>query len=132
MPIDRANLHDFLIAGAVGLAILLIPTLARAQLGYTLVYDPSVYLSTQSILTQAGLIATSVDTPGGAGRFQPQAGYLNALMQTMASGVADAGTFANFYPGWVDFGPDAADVAARITNMTLTTYANAVTVAQSQ
>jgi hypothetical protein len=53
-------------------------------------------------------------------------------MQTMASGVVDAGTFANLYPGWIDFGPDAADVAAQITHATLTTYANAITVAQSQ
>jgi conjugal transfer/entry exclusion protein len=53
-------------------------------------------------------------------------------MQMMSTGVADANTFANLYPGWFDFGPDAADVAAQITNMTLTTYANSIAVAQSQ
>src|SRR6266446_2668967 len=115
LSIDRDNLSDLLTALAISGALMLIATPAFSQIAVT---DPPIELS--------------VTTPGGAGRFQHQAPYLNSLMQTMASGVADAGTFANFYPGWVDFGPDAADVAAGITNRTLTTYANAITVAQSQ
>jgi hypothetical protein len=53
-------------------------------------------------------------------------------MRMLAGGVADANTFATLFPGWVDFGPDAATIAAAITNSTLTTYADAITIAQSQ
>jgi hypothetical protein len=106
----------------IALLVLFIPGTLFAQIAVT---DPPVEVASQ----QAAL---SLTTAGGAGRFQPQAPYLNSLMQIMASGVADANTFATFYPGWVDFGPDAAGIAAQITNATLTTYANAITVAQSQ
>ena len=143
MPqIDRGNLLDLLVAlgiVAAGMLLwsLLFATPAQAQLA---VSDAPVEASTADmdtvqlpgILKQNTASALSLTTTGGAGRFQPQAAYLNSLMQTMTSGVADAASFAALYPGWVDFGPDAADVAAQITNATLTTYANAITVAQSQ
>jgi len=50
----------------------------------------------------------------------------------MGSGVASAQIFAATYPGWVDFGANAAATAAQITNQTLTTYADAISVAQAQ
>ena len=61
-----------------------------------------------AIIAQDTLTAQSLTTPGGAGRFQSQLSYLNSLMQTMGSGVASAQTFAATYPGWVDFGANAA------------------------
>jgi hypothetical protein len=85
-----------------------------------------------AIITQDTITAQSLTMPGGAGRFQSQLGYLNSLMQTMGTGIADAQSFAATYPGWVDFGPNAAATAAQITNQTLTTYADAISVAQTQ
>jgi hypothetical protein len=85
-----------------------------------------------AIIKQDTITAQSLTTPGGAGRFQSQLSYLNSLMQTMGSGVASAQTFAATYPGWVDFGANAAATAAQITNQTLTTYADAISVAQAQ
>ena len=85
-----------------------------------------------AIITQDTLAAQSLTTPGGAGRFQSQLGYLNSLMQTMGSGIADAQAFAATYPGWIDFGPNAAATAAQITSQTLTSYADAISVAQAQ
>jgi len=85
-----------------------------------------------AIIAQDTITAQSLTTPGGAGRFQSQLSYLNSLMQTMGSGIANAQIFAATYPGWVDFGANAAATAAQITNQTLTTYADAISVAQAQ
>ncbi|MGO9268174.1 MAG: hypothetical protein ACLQBA_25345 [Candidatus Binataceae bacterium] len=86
-----------------------------------------------AIITQDTITAQSLTTPGGAGRFQSQLSYLNALMQTLGSGsIANAQSFAAIYPGWVDIGPNAAVTAAQITSQTLATYADAVSVAQTQ
>ncbi len=86
-----------------------------------------------AIITQDTLTAQSLTTPGGAGRFQSQLSYLNALMQTLGSGsIADAQSFGASYPGRVDFGPNAAVTAAEVTRQTLATYADAISVAQAQ
>jgi hypothetical protein len=125
------------------LYLVLYTTLASAQLA---VSDAPVEANTTAmvaqltaansqlvnILTQDAATATSVTAAGGAGRYQSQDAFLSRLMQTLAGGVADANTFATLFPGWMDFGPDAALMAAQITNSTLTTYADAITVAQSQ
>lgn len=107
--------------------VLLSPRLARAQFG-------TGAIAVQDLLTEQFTeeAAYSLLTGGGAGLFQAQSGYLNALMQTMSSGIADPGTFAAMFPGWVDFGPDAATLAAQITQNTMQTYANVMSVAQSQ
>jgi hypothetical protein len=86
-----------------------------------------------AIITQDTITAQSLTTPGGAGRFESQLSYLNSLMQTLGSGsIANAQSFAAIYPGWVDFGANAAATAAQITNQTLTTYADVISVAQAQ
>jgi conjugal transfer/entry exclusion protein len=85
-----------------------------------------------AIIAQDTLTAQSLTTPGGAGRFQSQLSYLNSLMETMGSGIANAQIFAATYPGWIDFGANAAATAAKITNQTLTSYADAISVAQAQ
>jgi hypothetical protein len=127
LPIDRENLRDALIAGAIGIVLWLLsyvvfPMVAHAQIAVT---DPPVELAT----AQA---AASLTMAGGAGLFQGQAAYLNSLMQLLVTGVPDANAFAALYPGWVDFGADAAQAAARITNTTMTAYEDAMSVAQSQ
>jgi len=86
-----------------------------------------------AIITQDTITAQSLTTPGGAGRFQSQLSYLNALMQTLSSGsITNAQSFAAIYPGWVDFGANAATTAAQVTSQTLATYADAISVAQAQ
>jgi hypothetical protein len=100
--------------------------------GPQIVYDPWLYGVLDGPILSADVgSATSLTTPGGAGRFQPQAQFLDSLMSRL-QGVNTAGAFADLYPGWVDFGPDGAGAAANITQQTMTTYANAITVAQSQ
>jgi hypothetical protein len=106
-----------------GLVVVLL--IAAPAFGQIAVTDPPVETAT-------GMATVSLTTPGGVGLYQAQAPYLNSLMQLLGSGVADAQTFAGLYPGWVDFGPDAARLAARITQGTLQSYANAISVAQSQ
>src|SRR5208283_5454794 len=86
-----------------------------------------------AIITQDTITAQSLTTPGGAGRFQSQLSFLNGLMQTLGNGsITNAQSFAANYPGWVDFGANAAVTAAQVTNQTLTTYADAIAVAQTQ
>ena len=140
-PIDRANLRDLLVAlGIIAAGLLLYSVLfatpARAQLA---VSDAPVEASTADmdtvqepgILAQDTLIATSVTTPGGAGLFQGQAPFLNAMMQTLASGIPDAATYLAYFAGWVDFGPTAALLAANITNKIIQTDVNTLNVYQS-
>jgi hypothetical protein len=131
-------------SAAILMGLLLWATPARAQLAVSdspVEANTTVIASTVSgissqqmpaIIAQDTLTAQSLTTPGGAGRFQSQLGYLNSLMQTMGSGIANAQIFAATYPGWVDFGANAAAMAAQITNQTLTTYADAISVAQAQ
>jgi hypothetical protein len=123
LPIDRGNLRDVLIAIVFGLLVwLFLAGVGHTQIAVT---DPPVELAT----AQA---ATSLTTGGGAGLFQAQATYLNSLMNLLVTGVPDANAFAALYPGWVDFGPDAATKATQITNTTMTAYEDAMAVAQSQ
>jgi hypothetical protein len=126
----------------IGLAFVANP--ARAQLSVsdgpveantTVIANTVDGISNQQLpamITQDTITAQSLTTPGGAGRFQSQVGYLNSLMQTMGSGIANAQAFAMTYPGWIDFGPNAAATAAQITTQTLKTYADAISVAQTQ
>jgi hypothetical protein len=86
-----------------------------------------------AIIAEDTLTAQSLTTQGGAGRFESQLGYLNSLMQTLGSGsITSAQSFDTIYPGWVDFGANAATTAAQITTETLATYADAISVAQAQ
>jgi hypothetical protein len=119
--------------------VILIFTLAivRAQSAFAqfggaiIVFDPSVYSSTQNILAQATIIAGSLTTDGGAGIFQDQAPFLDAMINTLASGIPDAATYAAYFQGWVDFGPNAAGIAANISNAIVQTDLNSLTVYQS-
>jgi hypothetical protein len=145
LPIDSENIRDVIVVLGIILCLMVLATPVHAQIGGTactivggqesqlvLTEDSTAEQSLSDIDTQDSSINQSVNTGGGAGRFEPQAQYLNSLMQTMASGVADANTFAGLYPGWVDFGANGANSAANITYSTLSTYADAITIAQSQ
>jgi hypothetical protein len=74
----------------------------------------------------------SLTTGGCAGAWVGQAQYLNNLMQTMASGVADPQSFASLYVGFQDPGPQSIYQAENITNRTLNADAAALGVVQSQ
>lgn len=107
-------------------AVLPCPKGAHAQ-GCVCVTDAPVELNT-------GIIATSVTAQAAFNNFQSQAQYLASLMRIMSmdDGIADAEAFVTTYPGWKDPGPNAADIAANITNRTLASYANAIAIAKSQ
>ncbi len=65
-----------------------------------------------AIIAQDTITAQSLTTPGGAGRFQSQLSYLNSLMQTMGSGIANAQIFAAS-DGGADHQPDAHHLCRR-------------------
>jgi hypothetical protein len=104
--------------------LLTIPVHAQVGVGCQCVSDPPVEAATATI-------ATSVTTAGGAGLFQGQAPFLDAMMQTLANGIPDAGTYAAYFQGWVDFGPNAAGIAASIAHAIVQTDLNSLTVYQS-
>jgi hypothetical protein len=137
------KLRDLLAATLLALALAAKPALAQLAVSdgpvegnTTVIAGTLTGISTQQlpvIIAQDTITAQSLTTPGGAGRFQSQLSYLNALMQTLGGGsIANAQSFAAIYPGWVDFGPNAAATAAQITTQTLATYADAISVAQAQ
>jgi hypothetical protein len=147
MPlIDRGNLRD-LLAALVIIAIttllysLLFAASAHAQfpgggqpvitIPGSVTSDQPVEQNTANILIQDTITATSVSTPSGAGLFQGQAQFLDAMMQTLASGIPDAGTYLSYFAGWVDFGPNAAMIAATLVNKIIQTDVNTLTVYQS-
>ncbi len=155
MLIDRDNLRDLLTAVAmIGAAMLvyslLLPARAHAQIavedavteGNTATIAAGVHNANVQLGKANGhlsddvqentLSANSLTSGGGAGAYQGQAQYLDSLTQIMASGVADTQTFAATYPGWSDSGPEGAALARKITAKTLTTFADALGVVQSQ
>ena len=116
-PTDRTNLRYRIVAPGILLALMLWAVPAHAQLGgqpctpttpcavTALTPDDYFYYIEQSLITG-----------GGAGLFQGQAPFLNAVIGTLGSGIADAATYAAYFAGWVDFGPAAALLAANITS----------------
>jgi hypothetical protein len=144
MIIDRDNLRDVLIALAVvGLVSLLWTAAAHAQFGSPTVItapgsvtqDATTEQNTApipQILQEDTTSASSLSTAGGAGYFQPQSPFLNSLMQTLGSGIPNAATYAAYFQGWVDFGANAATLAASIAGAIVQSDENTLTVYQSQ
>jgi len=125
------------IVGAALLACPIFPSKAHAQLAVT---DPPVEAATADmdtvqepgILAQDTATATSVTTGGGGGQYQPNTQYIASLDQQLFSGI-NAQNFASWFPGWVALPPDSTDtIAIPLTNALLTTYGQALAVAQSQ
>ena len=124
--------HRKLVAPSVLLGLMLWATAAHAQLGgqpctpttpcavTALTPDDYFYYIEQSLITG-----------GGAGLFQDQAPFLNAIVQTLGSGIYDAPTYVAYFAGWVDFGPAGALLAATITNAVQQTDLNTLTAYQS-
>ena len=121
---DRIKTIATIAAAVLGSWLLTIPVGAQVGVGCQCVSDPPVEAAT-------AIIAASVTTSGGAGLFQGQAQFLDAMMQTLASGIPDATTYAAYFQGWVDFGPNAAGIAAGIANAMVQTDLNSLSVYQS-
>src|SRR6266700_2101787 len=121
----RDQIKTIAIISAVGLGAWLVAWPVHAQFGVCqCVSDPPVETATARI-------ASSVTTAGGTGLFQGQSPFLDAMMHTLASGIPDAATYAAYFAGWVDFGPNAAGIAASIASAIVQTDLNSLTVYQS-
>jgi alcohol dehydrogenase YqhD (iron-dependent ADH family) len=134
---------------AIGLlfGLLLIPISASAQFGGgTVITAPGSVTSDApveqntagilqtdgQILTQDTLTATSVTTGGGGGFYTPNASFISSLDQGLFSGV-NGQNFNTWFPGWQVLPPNSTDtVLIPMTTTTLTTYGNALALAQSQ
>jgi hypothetical protein len=135
---------------AIGLlfGLLLIPISASAQLGGgdAVVTVPEnvtsdapveqntagILQNTTGILQQDTLTTTSVTTGGGSGIYTPNAQFIASLDQGLFSGI-NSQDFNTWFPGWFALPANSTDtVAIPMTTTVLTTYGNALAVAQNQ
>jgi len=79
--------------------------------------------------TNTGTIASSVTVGGGAGLYNSQAGYLDALSSTMGQNIS--GTIQTDFPGEEVLPPDTVPIVMQLSNDSLHTYYNAWSVADS-
>jgi hypothetical protein len=143
---DRDNLRDVAIAALlVGAAMLvwrlLRPVIAHAQLSGasavvtvpgSVTSDSATEQNTSGILQEDTVTANSVSTGGGGGDYQPNSAYIANLDQQLFSGI-NAQNFATWFRGWQALPPDSTDtVAIPMTSTVLTTYGQALALAQSQ
>jgi hypothetical protein len=143
---DRDNIEDVAIAALlVGAAMLvwslLRPMIAHAQVSgaaavvtvpSSVTSDAATEQNTSGILQEDTLTANSVTTGGGGGDYQPNSAYIANLDQQLFSGI-NAQNFATWFPGWQALPPNSTDtVAIPMTNTVLTTYGQAIALAQSQ
>lgn len=127
-------------------SFLIFPVAAFAQFGGTVITAPGSVTSDApveqntagilqtdgQILTQDTLTATSVTTGGGGGFYTPNASFISSLDQGLFSGI-NSQDFNQWFPGWVALPPNSTDaVAIPLTTTVLTTYGNALALAQSQ
>jgi hypothetical protein len=135
------------IASGFLFGLLLIPISAYAQFGASAVITvpgsvtsdaaveqntSGILQNTTGILQQDTLTATSVTTGGGGGMYTPNAQFISSLDQGLFSGI-NSQDFNTWFPGWVALPPNSTDaVAIPMTTTVLTTYGNALALAQSQ
>jgi hypothetical protein len=121
-----------LIAAGVLLGLMLWAASAHAQLGGT-PCTPTTPCAVTALTPDDYFyyIEQSLITGGGAGLFQGQAPFLNAVIGTLGSGIPDAATYAAYFAGWVDFGPAGALLAATITSKIRQTDLNTLIAYQS-
>jgi hypothetical protein len=94
--------------------------------------DAATEQNTSGILQEDTVTANSVSTGGGGGDYQPNAAYIANLDQQLFSGI-NTRNFAQWFPGWQALPPNSTDaVAIPMTNTVLTTYGQAIALAQSQ
>jgi hypothetical protein len=85
-----------------------------------------------AILQQDTTTATSVTTGGGGGNYTPIGGYIANLDQSLFSGI-NGQNFNTSFPGWLALPPDSTNsVSIPLTTTILTTYGNALALAQSR
>ena len=116
MEVQKENLlRDGLLITVVIVGALLLAKPARAQIA---VADVPV--------------EASVTMGGGGGDYTPNASYIAGLDQGLFSGI-NTQNFAESFPGWQALPPDSTEsVAMPLTTTVLTTYGQAISLAQSQ
>ena len=96
--------------------------------------DQSADSSLEDIDTQTAAIDTSVTSGGGGGggSYQPNSQYIASLDQHLFSGI-NSQNFNTWFPGWQALPANSTDTVAKpMTNTVLTTYGQALALAQSQ
>jgi flagellar biosynthesis/type III secretory pathway protein FliH len=138
--------HDCVMTGVAIAAIvssLLFGPPATAQIAVT---DPPVETSTAataSELLQTNQIlgqdvrvntqtAQSLTTPGGAGAWQSNDGYLNSLAANLNNGINSTTLFNSNFPGWQTLPANSTQLSKQISAIALRTYAGALAAAQQQ
>ncbi len=122
-------MHRWLLVAAI---LLIAAPAARAQFGGLTVFDPAIYGQQTQQLQAEGLTARALTTPGGAGLWQSNAGYLASLASNLNGGINSPQLFAGNFPGWVALPPNATQLSKQISGVTLKTYAGALSAAQQQ
>jgi hypothetical protein len=144
MILDKENLKTVLIASAI---LLFATSLAHAFGADAVVTVPGSVTSDQAVETSTADIdtvqlpailqqdtstATSVTTGGGGGDYQPNSSYITSLDQSLFSGI-NSQNYNTSFPGWLALPPNSTDtVSIPLTTTVLTTYGNALALAQSQ
>jgi hypothetical protein len=95
--------------------------------------DQPVETSTNDIDTvQLPPIVISVTTGGGGGDYQPNSQFIASLDSALFSGI-NSQNFNTWFPGWQALPPNSTDtVAIPLATTVLTTYGQALALAQSQ
>jgi P-type conjugative transfer protein TrbJ len=86
----------------------------------------NLQLHTESLTTGA------LTTPGGAGIWQSNAGYLASLGSNLNGGINSAQLLSGNFPGWVALPATATQNAKQVATVALATYAGALAAAQQQ
>jgi hypothetical protein len=96
----------------------------------------SELLQTNQILGQDVRVNTqtaqSLTTPGGAGAWQSNDGYLNSLAANLNNGINSTTLFNSNFPGWQTLPANSTQLSKQISAIALRTYAGALAAAQQQ
>jgi len=149
MILNWSNIRDVLIALVILLAaVLIIEGIAHAQFGGpSVITVPGSVTSDQPTETAVGDLdatqlpaditqntysANSLTTGGGTGYYTPINQYLSGLDQSLFSGI-NGQNFQSSFPGFVPLPADSTDTVLKpLTTTLLTTYGQALALAQSQ
>ncbi|HVN90978.1 MAG TPA: hypothetical protein VMT61_14275 [Candidatus Binataceae bacterium] len=118
-----------IISGA--LVLLAAPAYALFGVG-DVVFDPTMYGQQTLQLQAEGVTASALTTPGGAGLWQSDAGYLASLDSNLNGAINSAQVFGGNFPGWSALPANATQLAKQVSTIALRTYAGALSAAQQQ
>jgi hypothetical protein len=114
-------------------AFILLAAPAYALFGIgDVVFDPTMYAQQTLQLQAEGTTAGALTTPGGAGLWQSNAGYLASLGSNLNGGINSAQVFGSNFPGWSALPSNSTQLAKQVSAITLKTYVGALSAAQQQ